>query len=127
MLHQASPDGVEMDITRDRPEVGLILDQLGAIAALEDVAGEAMASGPGVGIRGEQHLHAPGEVGLRGLDDDMKVVGHQDEGVDPPGAADRGAGEVVAEAGPVVVVADDILSAVAAGHEVVDGAGILEA
>jgi hypothetical protein len=56
----------------------------------------------------------------------MEMVGEDDEGIDPPGATDHGAAEGVLEPAAVVIIADDVLAVVAAGHDVVDRAGILQ-
>jgi hypothetical protein len=57
----------------------------------------------------------------------MQVIGHDDERVNDPGAADRGFTELLLEACPVDVVANDVLPAAAASHQVVDRARVLEA
>ena len=88
---------------------------------------EPVAARPAIGIARQKRLHAPAEVGLGGLEDDMQVVGHDGEGVNPPGTANRGSPEMFLKALAVDVIAYDILTAVAAGHEVVDRIGVLEA
>jgi hypothetical protein len=60
------------------------------------------------------------------LQHDMKVVGHDGECVNAPGTPDGGSTEVVHEPIAVDVIAHDILTAVAAGHNVVDGIRVLE-
>ena len=86
-----------------------------------------MAARPAIGIGRQKRLHAPAEVGLGSLEHDMQVVGHDGESVNTPGTANRGLPEVHLEAIAVDVIAYDILTAVAAGHEVVDRARVLEA
>ena len=66
-------------------------------------------------------------LGCGSLEHDMQVIGHDGERVNMPGTANRGSPKVFLEPIPVDVIADDILTAVAAGHEVVDGVGVLEA
>jgi hypothetical protein len=44
-----------------------------------------------------------------------------------PGIANRGSPKVLLEPIAVDVIADDMLTAVATGHEMVDGVGVLEA
>ena len=53
-----------------------------------------MSPRPGVGITGEEALHAASEVGLGSLEDDVQVVGHNDEGEYAPGTAKCGLTEV---------------------------------
>jgi hypothetical protein len=57
----------------------------------------------------------------------VAVVGHDDESVNAPRAADRGSTKVFLEPVAVGVVAYDVLTTVAACHEVVDSVGILNA
>ena len=57
----------------------------------------------------------------------MQVIGHDDERVNTPRAAHRGFTELLFEAFPVGIIAYDVLTAVAADHQVVDRARVLEA
>jgi hypothetical protein len=57
----------------------------------------------------------------------MKVIGHDHINVDPPRAAAHGPTEAVLQPLAVVVVANDVLAAVAAGHHVLDGGLVLQA
>ena len=125
MLHQAGADGVEVHVPRHRPEVGLVLNQFSAIAPLEDMAAEAMSSRPGVGVGGEEPLHAARQVRLGRLEDDVEVVGQDHEGVDLPATTHDGAAQLPLESIAIGVITDDVLAAVAAGHHVVDRARVL--
>jgi hypothetical protein len=55
------------------------------------------------------------------------VVGHDGESVDAPTTAKRGFPEVFLKPIAVDIIAYNLLSAIAAGHEVVDCARVLEA
>jgi len=57
----------------------------------------------------------------------VKVIGHDGERVNTPGTPNGGSTEVLLEPIAVDVIAYDALTAVAAGHEVLDSVGILEA
>jgi hypothetical protein len=57
----------------------------------------------------------------------VNVIGHDGECVNAPGAPKGGSTEVFSEPIAVDVIAYDVLPAIAAGHEVVDSARILEA
>ncbi len=127
MLHQSTSDGVEVHVPGHRPEVGFIFDQFGTITALENMPGKAVAPRPHIGIAGQKRLHAASEVGLRGLEDDVQVVGHDREGVYAPATANRRLAEVFDKPITIDVIANDHLTAVAAGHKMVDRAGVLEA
>ncbi len=89
--------------------------------------GKAVAPRPNIGIAGQKRLHAASEVGLGSLEDDVQVVGHDRESVDAPTTAKRGFTEMFLEPIPVGVIANNILPAVTAGHDVVDCARVLEA
>jgi hypothetical protein len=95
MVHQGGADGVEVDIPRHSPEVGLVLHQLGAITTLEHVPAEPVPSGPGVGVVPEERLHAPSQIRLRRLEDHVAVVGEVDESVDPPLTTDRSVAQLL--------------------------------
>src|SRR5438034_11685384 len=56
----------------------------------------------------------------------MEMVGEHDEGRDPPRAPLHGPRQAGQEPVAVVIVARDVLSAVPAGHEMVDGVVILD-
>ena len=116
-----------MHIPRHGPEVAFIFHELGAKAALEDMPGKAVPARPGIRIAGEKHLHAPAKVGLRGLEDDVQVVGHDRESVHAPGTANRGSTEVFLKPIAVFVVTYNILKPIAAGREMVDRTRVLEA
>src|SRR5204863_1895784 len=63
------------------------------------------------------------EVGFRGLDDEVKVIGHQDEGADAPAEAADGQSEEFEEDLAVVVVVVDRSPLIAAGGDVMECAG----
>ena len=56
----------------------------------------------------------------------MEVVGKDHEGVDSPAATPGGPPQLLLEPVAVRVVAHDVLATVAAGHHVVDRAGVLD-
>jgi hypothetical protein len=74
-----------------------------------------------------ERLHSPSEVWLPGLEDDVQVVGHNGESADAPTMANRGFTHVFLEPVAVDVVAYSALTAIAASHEVVDRARVLDA
>ena len=70
-----------MDVACQDPEIRLVLDQLGPVAALEEVPAMAVATSPPIGVRREEQLHALGEVGARRLEDQVEVIGQEDKGI----------------------------------------------
>lgn len=124
---EAGTDGVEVDVAADGPVIGVVLDHLGLVSPLEEVSGSvAMACGP-CGVGGEERLHAAGEVGAWRPEEDVEVVGHDDEAEDQPSGPLDGSLEVVEEASSVVIVMDDILAGVSASHDVVDCVVVFDA
>ena len=116
-----------MHVPRHRPEVGLVFHEFDPITPLEDMAAEAMSSRPGVGIGGEERLHATSEIRLRRLEHHVEVVGQDHERVDSPTATPDRPTQLLLEAVAVLVITDDVLAAIAAGHHVVDRARVLDA
>ena len=64
--------------------------------------------------------------GLMGLEDDMQVVGLDDESVDTPGTANGGLTEKPLKSIRIGVVAYDVLTTIAARHCMVNRARILK-
>ncbi len=88
-----------------------------------DRVADVVAAGEGVLEPG----HACDEVGLGGFDEEVIVVAHERPCMDVPAGHLAGLGEGVEEEAAVVVVKEDGLPAVATGHDVVVGAGGLDA
>jgi hypothetical protein len=45
-------------------------------------------------VRAEKRLHAAGEVGLRGHENDVQVIGHEREGLNNPRTSNGGSAEM---------------------------------
>ena len=67
-------------------------------------------------------MHPFGEVRLGSLEQEVEVVTQDDERQQFPVAAQNRALQVGQEPAPVIVVLDDVLARVSAGHDVVNGA-----
>ena len=94
---------------------------------LEEMRGSPpMPGGPRV-IAGVERLHAPGEVGPRRLEEEVEGIGHEDEADHQPTRPRPDPLQVVDEPAVVGIVVDDVLVGVAASHDVVDRAGIVDA
>ena len=85
---------------------------------------KVMPPRPGIGIRREER-YTPCEVRLGGLEHDMKVVGQNGKGIDPPRATLDGPRQANQELVAVVIITHDVLSIVSAGHDVVEGTRVL--
>jgi hypothetical protein len=99
----------------------------GLVAAAKEVAKLLVAAVEAAGVGGQKPLHAGGEVGLRGFDYQMKMVGHEAKGVDLPAGLGAGLPKGFQEERAVLVGFENGLVAVAAIHDVVDGVRVLEA
>src|ERR1700677_2870089 len=98
-----------------------------AIATLKDVPGKAVTTRPSVGIRREKRLHAAAEVRLRSFEHHVQVIGHDREGVDMPGAANRRLTKLFLKPIAINVVAHDVLPPITAGHDMINRVGVLKA
>jgi hypothetical protein len=76
---------------------------------------KAVTPRPNIGIAGQKRLHTASEVGLRSLEDDVQVVGHDGKSVDTPTTAKRGFAEVFLKPIAVNIIAYNVLPAIAAG------------
>jgi hypothetical protein len=102
-----------VDVAADGPVIGLVLDDLGVVSPLEEVAvSPAMTCGPG-GIAGEERLHAASEVGTWRPEEEVEVVDHDDEAEHQPGRPLDGPPEI-GEESTAIVVMDDVLTGIAA-------------
>ena len=116
-----------MHVARDRPQVRFVFHQLCAITPLKDMAIKAMAPRRHVGVGRQKTLHSAGKIGLGCLQDDVQMIGHDHEGEDSPRTPGRRPSQVIDKTVAISVIANDILPPVAAGHQVIDRTGILNA
>ena len=78
-------------------------------------------------VGSQEPFHAGDQVGLGRLDHQMKMIGHQAPGMDVPAGLLTGLVQGLQEEFAVPVVLEDGLAPVTAIHDVVYGAGILDA
>jgi hypothetical protein len=116
-------DGVVDDIGDGRVVLLLVLDQLRPVAAAENVVLPSVPLVEGARVDPVEVAHSLVEVGQRGFDEKVVVVPHQTAHVDPPAVAAYDAAENLDEDDAVSGVADDRRLVVAAGRDVVTGAG----
>jgi hypothetical protein len=79
------------------------------------------------GVAAAEPLHEAGQIGAAGLDEEMVMIGHQHVGVKQHVVGGEVVAKLAQEAAAVVVAKEDLRSAVATRHDVVHGAGELEA
>jgi len=117
------PYRVEVNVSADRPEIVLILDQSGFQAALGEVAGPPMPLGVLVGVSGDDVPHATRQVGLRRREEVVEVVGHEHETEQVPTEPPDGLLQCFEQRLAVMLALEDGSPEVATGHHVMDRAG----
>jgi hypothetical protein len=79
------------------------------------------------GIGPQKPFHSQDQIGLRSFDHQMKMISHQTPGVDLPVRFCTGLAERLEEPLSIQIVVENGFAPIAAIHDVVDGAGILDA
>jgi hypothetical protein len=77
-------------------------------------------------VSAQQPMHALDQVGIRGFDDQVKMVAHQTIGMHPPIGLLARFGQGLEEILPVHVVPIDVPAPVPAAHHMVDGPGKID-
>jgi hypothetical protein len=101
------PRGVRVHVQRRPLEVVVVLDRTRVEAAAEEVAPAVVARVEALRVQRTQPVHAAREPLPLGLDDEVVVVGHEDEHEHPPGEPALDLGAAAHPGAAVVVVADD--------------------
>src|SRR5438874_820848 len=79
------------------------------------------------GIGPQKPFHSQDQIRLRSLNHQMKMISHQTPGVDLPVRFGASLGQRLEEPLTVQIVVENGFAPIAAIHDVVDGAGILDA
>jgi hypothetical protein len=117
---EACSDRVLQDVLAGSRVVVLVFDGERREAFAEQVAPALVAAVERLGVDAVQALHAGREPFEIGLDDQVVVVRHQAEGVDPPLVALDHLGEEAEEEAVLVVVLEDSVARHATRRDVVD-------
>jgi hypothetical protein len=107
--------------------MAVFLDKDSLVPALEQMAGPAVSFVEELGVNAVQLPHTEREISVRGLDEDVEVIGHEAIGVADPVVAFVDVLEGVQEVLTVRVVLKYRLLLVAAGSNMIDGAWIFYA
>ncbi len=126
-LDQPGPDRVEVDVAADLEEVAFLFDQVALEAPLKQVPAATVAAVEVPGVAPVELLHAGREVRLGRFDEQVLVIAHQDEGVQPPAVDLDGAPQPRDPLVTVGVIADNGPPLVTAGDDVVEGTSELDA
>ena len=120
-------DGVQVDVSGQHPQVGLVFHQLRPKTTLELMARAVVLETLVQGVGGVQPLHELRKVGSRRADQEMEIVVEQGEGVEHDGRRIHPVGELAEEALTIVVRAKDLLPPVTAAGDVVECVGEVNA
>jgi hypothetical protein len=91
------------------------------VPPLEQVTYTVMTPVEALRIRGVQPSHASREIGLRRFDQEMIVIAHEAVRVKAPSLLPNLAREERKKALPIVVIAEDHLTLIASGGQVIQG------
>lgn len=94
--------------------MAVLLDQDGFVSTLEQVAGPSMPIIKELGINAIQLSHANGQIAVRGLDEEVVMVGHEAVGMADPVISFAGVLEGIEEVLAVLIVLEDGFLLVAA-------------
>ncbi len=126
---QLRPRGVEMDVIAHALEIAAAraIHQQRFVAATEQMAEELVPPVEAAGVGAQKPFHPGDQIRLRRLDHEVKMIRYEDVGVNLPAGLGASLGKSFNEAMAVHIVLEDRLAPVAAIHDVVDRAGILDA
>ena len=116
-----------MDVIADGAQVTIAaaIDDQCLVTATKKMAEEFVPAIEAHSVGAQEPFHAGDEIGARGLDDKVKVIAHEAPGMSLPACALAGFAEGLQEQLPVTVILEDVLAAVAAVHDMVNGAFVL--
>ncbi len=120
--HQARPHRVQVNVAAHRPVIAFILNHLGAVSPLEQVALSPPAPPRPDRIAGEEALHARAKVGTGRPEQQVEMISHDDVAEQLPSAAHDSLLKAGDQPPSVRIITDDLLACVAPRHDVIDGA-----
>lgn len=127
LLHGLDPNGVEMDVAGEHRNITIFIHQNGFVSSLIKMAGSFMAAVEISDIGDVEVAHEFGQVPERGLDQQVKMVGHQDVAVELDRIDVDGLIEKLQKAAAIRVIPKNILFFVAAAGDVVNSVRVLDA
>jgi len=117
-----------MDVVKERfVIVSASFDGHSFVAVAKEPPPEPMPDIEAARIGVLQPFHSGYKVRLRGLEEQMVMVAHEDPGVDAPAGHLTGLSQSLKEETPVVGVAENGFPAIAARHDMVERARVLDA
>lgn len=122
-LDDPGPDRVEDDVSADREQVGVFLDEDRAVSRLEEMAKPPVAPVVPLRVDAVEVAHAEGKVPVRDFEQQVVVVVHQAVGVTEPLIPLDRSSEDCQERVTIVIVLDDRALLVSAGDHMNHCAG----
>lgn len=119
-------DRVQMQVAHQRQAITILIDKERVEAPLKHVPD---LSAPGIEIAGvskRKVLHAGGQLNVTDLQNEVQVIGHQAEGMNPVAEADNAFRKQVVEILSVVTGEEHILPSIAAQNDVVQTTGNMQ-
>jgi hypothetical protein len=120
--HDLGSHRVQVNVPHEFGEVLIALAEDRLVASLKQVADLSVLAIVILAIGGEEPLHHPADVVILSFDEQMNVIGHQAVGVKIEGQLGLLLGKLKEELAIVVVRAEDELTIVATGDDVIEAA-----
>ena len=111
---------IEVDVSAYFEEVPVLFHDLAMETSLKEMAGATMPPVEVTGIASIEILHPRGEIGFRGLDEEMIVIPHENERVQSPSIRLDRPPQPVKPSLTVRVVEHDVLLRIPARSNMVD-------
>jgi hypothetical protein len=128
-LEQVGARGIEMDVIANGAQVtgSAAVNDERLVTTAEEVAEVSVAAIEARGVRAQEPFHPGYEVGPRGFDDEMKVIAHQAISMNLPTGFRARFAQRFEEQFTIGIAFEDVFTAVATIHHVVNGAFIFNA
>jgi hypothetical protein len=123
VLRQSGPQRIEVDVTDQLQEVGVLLADDGLIAILEEMARPVVSQVEINGVPGKEPAHERPETGHAWPEQKVNVIGHQRPGEAVGAVLDEEFRETPKKAPTVAIVPEDIATADASNDDVLQEVG----
>jgi hypothetical protein len=120
-----SPDRIEMNVTDQFQEIGVLLAEDGLVSCGKQVADPFVPAIKEAGITGKDRAHDAGEGKSLCLDEEMEMVSHESVSVEAIRESFSSHGQALDKSLKALFVLKDDLAVIAPGDDVIEGAGEL--
>jgi hypothetical protein len=101
------------------------IDNQGLVTATEEVAKKLVPAIETAGVSSQQPFHTNGQIGLGCFDDQVKMVGHQAPGMEPPSGFLTGLAQSSEKEIVVNIILENRFPSIPTVHDVVESPGVL--